>query len=124
MDGAATVCLITPEEMAQLNSEFRSVAAPTDVLTFPAPPFPPGQIGDIAICTQIARQQAKARGVSSGEEIQFLTIHGGLHLAGFDDETDAEREEMVRRMNEIATGLGLAPDLEWWSRHYGFEGAH
>lgn len=105
--------------MRDLNRDFRSVDAPTDVLTFPALPNPAGHLGDLAISLDTARRQAKARGASATHELQFLAIHGTLHLLGFDDEEPDDRAAMVTEMNRVASSLGIPEDREWWSRGYG-----
>jgi rRNA maturation RNase YbeY len=92
----------------------------TDVLTFPAGDFPSGNLadaplGDIVISVDFAQRQAVARGVALGQELAFLAIHGALHLAGYNDETDRAREEMVAEMNRVARAAGLEPDAAWHS---------
>ncbi|MFX8316485.1 rRNA maturation RNase YbeY, partial [Acinetobacter baumannii] len=75
-----------------MNSEFRGIDQPTDVLTFPADQSVVGApLGDIAIGVGYATRQARARGVSLTQELCYLAIHGALHLAGFDDETEQDR---------------------------------
>lgn len=117
--GEVSVLITDDEEMKRLNSQFRGVAEATDVLSFPAPATSPGQIGDIAVSIGFARRQAEARGVPIEDEIAMLVIHGGLHLAGFDDETPEQRAEMLERMNEVAAACGIATDPEWSSLPHG-----
>lgn len=122
----AEVCvLITGDgKIRELNRAYRAVDEATDVLTFPAGEFPAADaagapLGDVAISLPYATRQAEARGVSLDEELGFLAIHGGLHLIGYDDETEEEREEMVRQMNLAAREAGLPPDDQWWSILHG-----
>jgi rRNA maturation RNase YbeY len=98
--------------IADLNKRFRGLEEPTDVLTFPE-----GQAasGDIAICVPYAKRQARERGIELQDEIVFLAVHGALHLVGLNDESDDERAEMIRRMNQIVVRLGMAPDNDWGS---------
>lgn len=107
------------EEMRRLNRQFRGVDEATDVLSFPAPATSHGQIGDIAVSIGFARRQAVVRGVPIEDEIAMLAIHGGLHLAGFDDETPEQRADMLSRMNEVAAACGIATDPEWSSLPHG-----
>lgn len=74
-------------------------------------------LGDIAISIDFAERQAAHHGHATEDEIVFLVLHGGLHLLGFDDETEADREDMVRRMNEIAGELGMKACPGWSSVH-------
>ena len=101
-----------------LNRQFRGVDESTDVLTFPSAPDGT-YLGDIAISVPYAERQALARRVSLTQELAYLAIHGALHLAGFDDEEDADREKMVAEMNEVAKAAGLKPDEQWWSILHG-----
>ncbi len=88
--GRDFACLITSDqEMAALNSQFRQKAESTDVLSFPAQAETSSQYaGDIAISIGHARQQARALGHTLNQEVQVLMLHGALHLAGMDHETD------------------------------------
>jgi probable rRNA maturation factor len=115
--GVVSILLTEDLEMADLNERFRRIKEPTDVLTFPSE-FP-GVLGDIAISVPYAERQAKARGVSLSQEIGYLAIHGGLHLLGFDDETEEDRVAMVEQMNRAAVAAGLKPDREWASILHG-----
>ncbi|MBL8086797.1 MAG: rRNA maturation RNase YbeY [Chthonomonas sp.] len=113
-----TVLITDDRQMAQLNEQFRDVASTTDVLSFPAPAHVAGHLGDIAISYDVAALQARMRGVSTRDEIAMLAIHGGLHLLGYDDEQEADREDMIQRMNAIASQVGLPTDSDWRSGHY------
>lgn len=115
--GVISILLTDDGEMSDLNDRFRGLREPTDVLTFPSN-FP-GVLGDIAISVPYADRQAKARGVSLNQEIGYLAIHGGLHLLGFNDETEEDRKVMVEQMNKAAIAAGLKPDHEWASLLHG-----
>lgn len=100
----AEVALIAVDEtaMAQLHQQWMDEPGPTDVLSFPMdelrPPkpgddAPTGILGDIVLCPSVADAQAKAAGHTLMAELQLLTVHGLLHLLGFDHaEADQERE--------------------------------
>lgn len=115
--GDVCVLLTEDDEMRDLNRQFRDLDESTDVLTFPSamPPI----LGDIAISVPYAERQASKRGVSLKQEIGFLTIHGGLHLLGFDDESEDDRRVMVEQMNRAAEAAGLKQDREWASLLHG-----
>jgi probable rRNA maturation factor len=119
--GTVSVLLTDNESIRSLNRDFRGIDEATDVLTFPAsdvPGAPSGKarmIGDIAISTDYAADQARLRGVALEDEIAYLGVHGALHLAGFDDETEPDRRIMQAEMARIGAELGLAPVAEWSS---------
>lgn len=108
-----SVLLTHDDALRELNRDYRGRDEATDVLTFPGAGF--GALGDIAISVDRAQAQAEARGATRDEELQFLAIHGALHLLGMDDETDTERAEMVTEMNRVAVALGLPRDDSWAS---------
>ena len=91
--------------MKELNSRFRGMNRPTDVLSFPAgpggegdlPPGAPRHLGDIVISSPAARRQAARRGHPAGREARVLLIHGFLHLLGYDHETDDGEMELLER---------------------------
>lgn len=109
--GEVTVALVTDARMRALNAQFRQVEAATDVLSFPAAsgPGPGGDLGDIAIARGVAARQAKAAGHSLATEVRVLALHGLLHLAGYDHETDdgemARVEARLRRKGGLTGGL-------------------
>jgi probable rRNA maturation factor len=99
-----TVRLVDADTMAVLNQQWMDKSGPTDVLSFPMDELTPGRddvqeeesgyLGDIAICPQVAAQQAPAAGHSTSDEIQLLTVHGILHLLGYDHASPDEHQEM------------------------------
>lgn len=113
----ARVCLLltTDERIRLLNRDFRGIDEPTDVLTFPSGDSPPEPLGDVAISVPYAGRQALARRVELEQELAYLAIHGALHLAGLDDQDDADRVEMVAEMNRAAVAAGFLPDDDWFS---------
>jgi probable rRNA maturation factor len=117
-DRAVSVLITTDEEIRSLNAQFRNLDEPTDVLTFPAPDFPGSPLGEIVISVDTAQRQAELRHGKFADELVTLALHGALHLAGFDDETPADRQKMLARQNEICGQLGLPQDQDWSSLHY------
>ena len=100
--------------LRRLNVEHRGQDEATDVLTFPAPPHS-GELGDIAISIDFVARGARHRRVPLYQEAAYLGIHGALHLAGLDDQTEAEFRLMINAMNEAAILAGLQPDDNWQS---------
>jgi probable rRNA maturation factor len=102
---SVTIQLISDETMARLNETFRKKQGPTDVLSFPANdarPAPGAEyIGDIAISPESARRNARRFSRSLPVEMRILVLHGMLHLAGFDHETDqGEMDRLERRLRK------------------------
>ena len=107
--GRTISCLIANDvEVRRLNRLFRGKDQVTDVLSFP-PANPNGVAGDIAISIDRARIQAAERGHSLGDELRILMLHGALHLAGMDHETDSGA--MARAESRWRKKLGLPDGL-------------
>ena len=116
-----TVCLVSDAAMARLNENFRKRKGPTDVLSFPhlARQKPVRSrrrlqvtdsvrheyLGDIAISPTTARRYAKKQERPFSSELRVLSLHGVLHLLGYDHETD--RGEMDRIEQKLRTRFGL-----------------
>jgi probable rRNA maturation factor len=104
------VLVTTNAEMKSLNRRFRGQDRPTDVLSFPvAPDSKNGFAGDIALSAEIAAQNARELGHAPALEVKILTLHGILHLCGYDHERDrgqmARREQELRRILNLPVGL-------------------
>lgn len=110
-----SVHLTSDAELRELNAAYRGISEPTDVLSFLSEVPGAPSVGDLAISLDTAERQAEARGVSLTEEVAFLAIHGTLHLLGLDDETEADRAEMLREMNAAARAAGFREDPDWAS---------
>ena len=108
-----TVQLISDGAMARLNQTFRKKRGPTDVLSFPAKraraKTRAGYVGDIAISPETARRNARQFSRSLPAEMRILILHGMIHLAGFDHETD--HGQMDRLERRLRRRLGVAGRL-------------
>ena len=113
-----TILLTGDERVRELNREFRGIDDATDVLSFP---LGEDSSGDLAIAVPYAARQAARRGVPLDTELAYLAIHGALHLCGLDDATEADADEMRRRMSRAAVVIGLPPDEAWGSLLHGDE---
>jgi probable rRNA maturation factor len=102
--GEVDVLLSNNQRLRQLNRRFRRKDKPTDVLSFPRPSG-----GDIAISADIARANARLYGHSITDELKILVLHGILHLAGYDHETDNGR--MARAEARLRARLKLPASL-------------
>jgi probable rRNA maturation factor len=104
-----TLRLVDLPTITVLNEKWMGSKGPTDVLSFPMDELKPGRprsgqdadddqpagyLGDIALCPQVAEQQAPAAGHSASDEVDLLTVHGILHLLGYDHATPEEHKEM------------------------------
>jgi probable rRNA maturation factor len=100
--GDVDVLVTSSAQLRRLNRRFRNKNGPTDVLTFPSAN---GAAGDIAISAEIAARNALRLGHSPAEEIEILILHGLLHLAGYDHQTDAGA--MARKEARLRRAFGL-----------------
>lgn len=110
--GRVTILLTTDKAVRRLNRQFRGIDKATDVLSFPADAFIQKReqiAGDLAISVPTARRQGRACGHSVGTELKVLILHGLLHLAGYDHETD--NGQMARRERRLRAQLGLPQGL-------------
>jgi probable rRNA maturation factor len=114
LPASVAILLTTDAELKRLNCTFRRKNKPTDVLSFPADPIPglPTEhqhVGDLAISIETAARQAEQFGHTVQQELQILILHGLLHLAGLDHETDTG--EMAARELDLRTRLRLPVGL-------------
>jgi probable rRNA maturation factor len=104
-----SVCLVGDDEIRGLNRDHRGLDEVTDVLSFPVDGLDPlpaemeRELGDVVISLAQARRQAADAGITEQEELTGLVVHGVLHLAGFDHETDAG--EMFERQDRLLASL-------------------
>ena len=107
--GSLSVLITGNSNIRQLNARFRGKKQSTDVLSFPAASPANGFAGDIAVSLDVAAVNARLLGHSVSDEIRILILHGILHLAGYDHESDrgemAEKEILLRRRFALPTGL-------------------
>lgn len=113
-----SVTFVTNERIHEINREYRDKDAPTDVISFAMEELGEGEmeltgvdmprvLGDIIISIPRAREQAEEYGHSFIRELGFLTVHGFLHLLGYDHMTDAEEKQMFTLQKEILNEYGL-----------------
>ena len=95
--------------MRELNRDFRKKDAPTNVLSFPAPPNPERHLGDIALAFGVCAREAAEQRKPLAHHLQHLTVHGVLHLLGYDHIGDDEAEAMEGLERAVLAGLGV-PD--------------
>ena len=107
-----TLLLTDDDQLQVLNNDYRGINKPTDVLSFEAGETMPGMkdddayLGDIVISMPTAKRQAKEGGHSLKAELQLLTVHGTLHLLGYDHEEPGEKDHMWGVQASILAQLG------------------
>lgn len=100
-----SILLVDADYMTDLNHRWMGGEGPTDVLAFPLDEASidhgpgdngsePTLLGDIVLCPQVAGRQAAAAGHSTADEVAMLTVHGTLHLLGYDHAEPEEEREM------------------------------
>lgn len=112
LDYELSISFVGREKIHELNRDYRGVDRPTDVLSFPLDDdfVPEGQnpmLGDIVICMDVARDQAKEYGHSLRREVMYLTCHSTLHLLGYDHIEEDDKKEMRAREKEVMKRLGV-----------------
>lgn len=116
-DADVAIVLVDEGAMEALHVQWMDEPGPTDVLSFPMDelrpgtddqPTPPGLLGDIVLCPQVAETQAVAARHSTLDELILLTTHGLLHLLGFDHAEPAEEAEMFALQKELILGFHVS----------------
>jgi probable rRNA maturation factor len=105
------IALLEEADARALNRQFRGKDYATNVLSFPYEPLPRERsalLGDLALCPAVVAREADAQGKPLRDHYAHLTIHGTLHLLGYDHMSprDAERMEAVER--RVLAGFGIA----------------
>jgi probable rRNA maturation factor len=104
--GDFTVLLAGDARLKQLNRTFRGKNRPTNVLSFPSDAK--GYHGDIAIAHGVTAAEAKAAGKKFADHASHLVVHGVLHLAGYDHETERDARRMEPLEVKILAMIGIA----------------
>jgi len=108
----AELCLKLVDEptIAELNEKWMEKTGPTDVLAFPMDELRPGlvneepeegMLGDLVLCPAVAERQGETAGHGTEAEIELLTVHGILHLLGYDHAEPEEHAEMFGLQDEL-----------------------
>ncbi len=108
-DAELTLRVVNAAEGRNLNSAFRGKDYATNVLTFVYhEPAAKKLLGDIVLCAPVVAREAREQGKPLGAHYAHLTVHGVLHLSGFDHETEKEARVMEAREVKILAALGYA----------------
>lgn len=112
-----SIVISEDESVAALNQQFRGIASPTDVLSFPAlkdkslAKVRPVYLGDLVIAYPYAQHQAEREGLPFTDSMALLVIHGTLHLLGYDHDMPTNREKMWAVQAQILTDLSISTDI-------------
>ncbi len=107
-----SVLLMDVEAMTELHIKWMDEPGPTDVMSFPMDELDtarrpddsgpgPALLGDVVLCPEVANEQATSAGHSLDDELHLLTVHGILHLLGYDHAEASDEREMFRLQNEL-----------------------
>ena len=114
-DAELSVTFVDKEEIQNINKVYRDKDKVTDVISFALEEDEPEiegldiprVLGDIIICADVAKEQAAEYGHSFERELGFLSLHGFLHLLGYDHMNEADEKEMFGRQKSILNAYGL-----------------
>ena len=105
-----SILVVDEAAMAELHERWMGEPGPTDVLAFPMDELRPGLVneepeegvlGDLVLCPAVAERQGKTAGHGTEAEIELLTVHGILHLLGYDHAEPEEHAEMFGLQGEL-----------------------
>ena len=112
-NGIMSIIIVDNEIIHKINKEYRGVDRATDVISFALEDddtfvdIGKRILGDIYISIDKVKEQAKSYGHSEKREISFLTVHGTLHLLGYDHMKKEDEEVMFKKQDEILNELGI-----------------
>lgn len=105
-----TIRVVDSSEMQALNNQYRGKDKPTNVLSFPADipeDIPLPLLGDLIICADVVNRESTEQNKSAQSHWAHMTIHGCLHLLGYDHIDDNEAEEMEQKEIELLGSIAI-----------------
>lgn len=114
-----SLLIVDEATMAEHHERWLGEPGATDVLSFPMDELRPGGededpprglLGDVVLCPQVAARQAREAGHATADELALLTVHGILHLLGYDHADPADHEEMFGLQARLLAGWRAGPD--------------
>lgn len=108
-DASVAVALSSDANVQKLNGSYRRKPRPTNVLSFPAGPGgEDGFLGDVVFAIETLRREADALETPLAHHLQHLTVHGILHLLGFDHQTDDAADAMEAIEIKVLKSIGVS----------------
>ncbi|MGC6425116.1 MAG: rRNA maturation RNase YbeY [Lentimonas sp.] len=107
LTGELSIVFVDDETIAQVHADFMDDPTPTDVITFPANPEMESA-GEIIVSVDHAQSRAAELGEAFNRELSLYLVHGWLHLAGYDDRDEADRQAMRAAEQEALAILDAA----------------
>jgi probable rRNA maturation factor len=117
-----SILAVTQDVMSELHERWMDEPGPTDVMSFPmdeladesrrpdAPDMGPALLGDIVLCPEFAKEQARTAGHGLADELHLLTVHGVLHLLGYDHAEPEQEREMFTLQGKLLAGWHTAQE--------------
>lgn len=102
-----TILLASDDRLREFNRRFRGKDSPTNVLSFPASENGSGYLGDVALALGVSAREAQTTGKHMADHVLHLTVHGVLHLLGYDHQKSGEARTMERLEIAILHELGI-----------------
>jgi probable rRNA maturation factor len=105
------IVIVDAEEGRRYNRQFRGKDYATNVLSFPYEPLPGEKttlLGDLVICAPVVAREAREQGKRVRAHYAHLTVHGVLHLLGYDHQVEAEAQKMEALERRVLARLGIA----------------
>ncbi|MDR2863145.1 MAG: rRNA maturation RNase YbeY [Puniceicoccales bacterium] len=117
--GELSVAFLDDAAMCRLHADFLGDPSPTDVISFPGEPEDDGTgepfAGELCVCVAQAQREAGKHGNTLAEEVLLYLVHGWLHLAGYDDIEDADRQAMRAAESAALSYLREAGFVPGWA---------
>lgn len=101
---ALTIVFVSPQKIQRLNKTYRKKNRPTDILSFEG--TYPEHFGDLVLCPQVIKKQAKEHALTFNLELAYMILHGILHLLGYEHEGSAKKAKaMFKLQDKIFQGI-------------------
>ncbi len=108
-DAEVSLAIVGDATMARLHGRYLDDPTPTDVLSFVLEAGSGALKGEVIVSAETAARRAARYGWTPADELLLYTVHGALHLAGYDDATPAQRRQMRRHERAVLASFGLRP---------------
>lgn len=114
-----SIALVGDSRMSALHERFMGIAGPTDVLTFPLDENAAGEVisGEVVVCVPEARRRCTHEGTQLANEVLLYSLHGLLHLCGYDDQTSRGFNSMHAKEDEILIQIGVGSVFKRTAAH-------